>query len=47
MIKEEEKMIFRYELDKLLDDFRKCNDRLMRQKIKADIVLVQKVMTLS
>lgn len=47
MVKEEEKVVFVYELDKLCDEYRKCTDLSMRQQIREDIVLLQKVITIS
>ena len=45
MVKEEEKVVFVYELDKLRHEYRKCTDLSMRQQIREDIVLLQKVIS--
>lgn len=47
MVKEEEKVVFVYELDKLQDDYRKCRNLSMRQLIREDISLLQKAISLS
>ena len=45
MVKEEEKVVFVYELDKLQHEYRKCTDLSMRQKIREDITLLQEVIS--
>ena len=45
MVKEEEKVVFVYELDKLQHEYRKCTDLSMRQQIREDIALLQKVIS--
>lgn len=45
MVKEEEKVVFVYELDKLQHEYRKCTDLSMRQQIREDIVLLQRVIS--
>ncbi|WP_203334123.1 hypothetical protein [Planococcus beigongshangi] len=43
MVKEEEKVVFVYELDKLRHEYRKCTNLSMRQQIREDISLLQTV----
>ncbi|WP_422122128.1 hypothetical protein DHX103_09865 [Planococcus sp. X10-3] len=47
MVKEEEKVVFVSELDKLRDEYRKCPDLYLRVQIKEDIALLQKAITIS
>ncbi len=45
MVKEEERVVFVYELDKLRHEYRKCADLSMREQIREDIVLLQNVIS--
>lgn len=47
MVKEEEKVIFVCELDKLHIEYRKCKDLSMRLQIEEDIALLQKALTIT
>lgn len=47
MVKEEEKVVFVYELDKLHKEYRKCTDFSMRLQIEEDIALLEKALTFS
>lgn len=46
MVKEEEKVVFVCELDKLRHEFRKCTDLSMRLQIGEDISLLQKAISI-
>lgn len=47
MVKEEEKVVFVGELDKLRDEYRKCPNLSLRQQIEEDIKLLQNAITIS
>nr|WP_211266086.1 hypothetical protein [Planococcus salinarum] len=42
VVKEEEKVVFIGELDKMRDEYRKCRDLSLRLQIEEDIELLQK-----
>ncbi|WP_154718718.1 hypothetical protein [Planococcus salinarum] len=47
MVKEEEKVVFIGELDKMRDEYRKCRDLSLRLQIEEDIELLQKAIIIS
>ncbi|HSJ36975.1 MAG TPA: hypothetical protein VK945_02030 [Planococcus sp. (in: firmicutes)] len=47
MVKEEEKVVFVCELDKLRIEYRKCTDLSIRLQIEEDIALLQKALTIT
>lgn len=47
MVKEEEKVVFVCELDKLHKEYRKCTDFSMRLQIEEDIALLEKALNMS
>lgn len=47
MVKEEEKVIFVCELDKMHIEYQRCTDLSMRLQIGEDIALLQKALTIT
>lgn len=47
MVKEEEKVVFVCELDKMHIEYQRCTDLSMRLQIGEDIALLQKALTLT